>query len=177
MKISYFTLIVSMVIINLICTSCEPWFKPVLPPGISIYKTNGDYFDHTDIGMKGDRIFRTSIYIQDGNKFIISETDTIYKYRFKLVNGYVLDFAADSRYDVFLDLTFKQQMALEKNYSGGIPTDILKSHILDKDPYSVYYRDTSEPRLFGQTIESVDTSELNQIIRDGKLDQFFEKLK
>jgi len=177
MTMKTFIWILLLGFVSIICTSCEPWFKPVLPPGISIYKTNADYFDHTDIGMKGDRIFRTSIYFRDGDKFIITETDTIYKNRVRLLNGYILDFEADSRYDVFLDLTFKQQMALEKIYPGGIPHDILKSHILDKDPYSVYYRDTAEPRLFEQTVGTVDTSELNQIIRDGKLDQYFEKLK
>jgi hypothetical protein len=177
MKTQSFTPVITLLIFSLFCNSCEPWFKPVLPPGISIYKTNGDYFDHVTVGMKGDRIFRTSIFSGEKSKFIISGTDTIYKYRVKLENGYILSFEADSRYDVFLDLTFKQHMALEKIYSGGIPPDILKSHILDKNPYSVYYRDTAEPRLFEQTLGTVDTSEINQIIREGKLDQYFEKLR
>ena len=167
----------TLTITTLVCSSCEPLFKPVLPPGISIYKTNGDYFDLADIGMKGDKIFRTSIFSGDMYKFITTDGDTIYKYRIKLRDGYILDFEADSRYDVFLDLTFKQHMALEKIYPGGIPFDILTGHILDKSPYSVYYRDTAEPRLFEHTVDLVDTSELNQIIRDGKLDHFFEKLR
>ena len=171
-NITYF-LIFILVIINLICNSCDP----VPPPGISIYKTNGDYFDNADIGMKGDEIFRTSIYSIAMYKFITNDTDTIYKYRIRLRDGYVLDFEADSRYDVFLDLTFKQHMSLEKKYPGGIPGDILIDHILDKNPYSVYYRDTAEPRLFGQTVETVDTIELNQIIKEGNLDKYFEKLR
>jgi len=177
MKINHFTLIISLVIINLVCNSCEPFFKPALPPGISIYKTNGDYFDLVTIGMKGDRIFRTSNYSGELHKFNIAGGDTIYKYRIKLTNDYILSFEADSRYDVFLDITFKQHMSLDMIYPSGIPHEILASHILDKSPYSVYYRDTAEPRQFEQTLEMVDTSEINQIIREGKLDQFFEKLR
>ena len=163
--------------IILTCTYCEPNFKPALSPGISIYKTNGDYFELADIGMKGDDIFRTSIYSIELHKFIFTDTDTLYKYRIKLEKGYILDFEADSKYDVFLDLTFKEHMSLEKTYPGGIPRDILRDHILDRAPYVEYYRDTAEPRLFGQTPETVDTSEINQIIKDGKLGQYFEKIK
>jgi len=173
MKNYTFFLTFILVIINLICTSCDP----VPSPGISIYKTNGDYFDNADIGMKGDKIFRTSIYSVAMYKFITTDTDTIYKYRIRLRDGYILDFEADSRYDVFLDLTFKQHMSLEKIYPGGVPNDILIDHILDKNPYSVYYRDTAEPRLFGQTIETVDTIELNQIIKEGNLNKYFEKFR
>jgi hypothetical protein len=177
MKIGTCFWLLILTITVLVCGSCEPLFKPVLPPGLSIYKTNGDYFELADIGMKGDKIFRTSIYSGDMYKFITTNGDTIYKYRIKLRNGYVLDFAADSRYDVFLDLTFKQHMSLEKIYPGGVSHGILLDHIIDKNPYSVYYRDTSEPRLFGQTIETVDTIEINQIIKEGNLDKYFEKLK
>jgi hypothetical protein len=177
MKINHFTLIISLVIINLVCNSCEPFFKPAPPPGISIYKTNGDYFDLVTIGMKEDRIFRTSTFSGEMNWFDIAGGDTIYKFRIKLANDYILDFNADSRYDVFLDITFKQHMALEMIYPRGIPHEILASHILDKSPYSVYYRDTAEPRRFGYTLDMVDTSDINQIIREGKLDQFFEKLR
>lgn len=166
-----------LILFILIWTGCEPFFKPVLPPGISIYKTRGDYFDHADIGMKKNEIFRTSIYSGDMYKFITSNTDTVYKYRIRLDKGYILDFEADSRYDVFLDLTFKQHMALEKIFPGGIGHEILKSHIIDNDPYVEYFRDTSEPRKFEMTVETVDTSELNTIIREGKLAQYFERLK
>jgi hypothetical protein len=173
MKKYVFCSILTLVIISLICTNCDT----VSSPGISIYKTNGDYFDHADIGMKGDRIFRTSIYSGDMYKFTTTGVDTLYKNRIKLRDGYILDFEADLRYDVFLDLTFKQHMRLEKIYPGGIPPEILIDHILDKNPYSIYYRDTAEPRLFGQTVGTVDTIELNQLIKDGNLGKYFEKLR
>jgi hypothetical protein len=176
MKIRTCIWLLTLTISFLVCGSCEPLFKPVLPPGISIYKTTGDYFELADIGMKGDKIFRTSIYSGDMFKFITTNGDTIYKFRIKLRDGYVLDFEGDSRYDVFLDLTFKQQMRLEK-IQGGLSHDVLLDHIKDKNPYSVYYRDSAEPRLFGQTVETVDTSEINQIIKAGNLDKYFERLK
>lgn len=159
-------------------TSCGDLFNNHTDaPGISVYKTKGDYFYLTTIGMKEDRIFRTSAWAQETSRIIISNTDTIYKNRIRLDNGYILDFEADNRYDVFLDLTFKQHIVLEKKYPGGIPHEILKSHILDNNPYVEYFNDTSEPRKFNHTVETVDTSELNAIIRDGKLSQYFERLK
>jgi hypothetical protein len=176
MKIRTCIWLLTLIITFLVCGSCKPLFIHDTTPGIAIYKTNGDYFELADIGMKGDKIFRTSIYSGDMFKFSTENGDTVYKYRIKLRGGYVLGFEADSRYDVFLDLTFKEQMRLEK-IQGGLSHDVLLNHIKDKNPYSVFYRDNAEPRLFGYTVETVDTVMINQIIKDGTLDKHFERLK
>ena len=149
--------------------------EQALAPGISLYKTRGDYFDLADIGMKGDQITRLPDYYARFSRFIITDTDTVYKNRAKLINGYILDVEADETRDVFLDLTFKQYMALASR--GHLREDTLKKYILDKDPYVEFYRDIANPRRFDNDIEYIDTSEINQIIGEGKIEEFFTRLK
>lgn len=167
-----------IIILSLVVTNCDMFKYQAIAPGISIYKTSSDYFTLIDIGMKGDQIFRTSSYSQDINKFYFIDNDTIYKNRVRLIDGYILDCEADERYDVFLSLSFKECMILEVKYNQlCLPHDTLRKYIIDKDPYIEYYRDMAEPRLFNYVVEKVDTSEINQIIRDGKLEEYFTRLK
>lgn len=155
--------------------SCDLWETEDNAPGVSIYKTKGDYFDLVTIGMKDNEIFRTSSFTIEGSKFTFSDNDTIYKYRIKLRNGYVLSGESDSRYDVFLKLSFKDQMKLEKRIGPTIPFDTLKKYILDSEPYTEFYRDNS--RKFSDRFECVDTAEINNIIKEGEIEKYFTKLK
>lgn len=143
-------------------------------PGISIYKTNGDYFYLVDIGMKGDKIFRRDSYLTDRSKIEILGVDTIYKNRQKLANGYILDWEADERYDVFLNMSFKEHMRKEVEcQSVCLSDDTLKNYILDRAPYKEFYREIGDTKKFTHP----DTSELNKIIRDGKIEDYFKRLK
>lgn len=149
-----------------------------LTPGIIVYKTNGDYFDLATVGFKGDEIVRRSSLTQELSKFNFTNQDTIYKFRVKLINGYILSSESNLDTDVFLDLSFKQHMKLE--VSGGRKTlsnDTIMKHILDRNPYKVFYIDNSNPRKFPQFVENVDTTLINKIIREGKLEQYFDRLK
>lgn len=147
-------------------------------PGISIYKTNGDYFDLVTIGMKEGNVVRTPTFLNSLDKFIIQGKDTIYKYRIRLKNGYVLDGEATESKDVFLKLNFSQYKILEKKLFPGIPHDSLKYYILDRDPYLEFYQDrSSSPKRFGDSFKYADTAEINAIILEGKLNEYFTKLK
>jgi len=178
MKSTIFKRSIYVTLFILSVTSCELFTNQAIKPGISIFKTRGDYFDLVTIGMKGEEVFRTSAYLLEVGKFIITNSDTVYRNRIRLINGYILASEADERYDVFLNLTFKQHMSLEKNYPGGIPHDTLKKYIIDKDPYTEYYRDMSDPRKFSfNRIEDIDTTVINRIIKEGKIEEFFRRIK
>lgn len=149
-----------------------------VPPGIAVYKTNGDYFDLATVGIKGDEIVWRSSLTQELSKFNFTNQDTIYKFRVKLINGYILSCEANLDTDVFLDLSFKQHMKLE--VAGGrktLPNDTIMKHILDRTPYIEFYRDNSNPRKFSQFVENADTTFINKIIREGKLEQYFDLIK
>jgi len=147
-------------------------------PGIAVYKTKGDYFNNTFVFMKssGSIYMVTSYYNQRYNsistKIKITENDTVYTLRAKLVDGYI--FADEHSKDMtFLNFTFKEYLRYEiKN--GHHPTnDELLNNILDDDPFIEYYQDPKRPRKF----ELSDSAEINQIIRNGELEKYFEKMK
>jgi hypothetical protein len=149
-----------------------------LAPGISIYKTRGDYFNLATIGMKNDEIFRTTGYLhsfgKESCKLIVQNGDTINKYRHKLAEGYVLDGEADERYDVFLSLSFKDYLNKEISLNVlTLPHDTLKKYILDRDPYIEFYRNKVDVRRF----EMEDSLEINELIKNGTLEAYFEKVK
>lgn len=160
-KISVFVLLIA-----LMGAGCKPAPSRI---GISIYKTRGDYFDLVTIGMKKDKIFRGS-YTSDRNKFDYSNNDTIYKKRVRLINGYVLDRESSKEYDVFLGLTFKEYMRKETTY-GFLPDDTLYKYIIDKNPYTEYYREEISEMSEGFSIS--DTAVINELIRKGELHKYF----
>ena len=162
---------------SLLCFSCEKSGEYDAAPGISVYKTNGDYYELVTVGMKGDDIFRTWGFFLDFGKpicnLLVTDTDTIYKSRKKLVNGYVLDREADERYDVFLSLSFKEYLKMEQRYNTfTIPDDTLKKYILDKDPYTEFYRNKTNVKDF----QISDSLEINRIIENDSLDYYFKKV-
>lgn len=162
----------------LLTTQCCVLKDEAIPPGIAIYKTNGDYFNLTTVGIKDNQIFRRPSYTLNTYKFIFSDQDTIFKYRARLISGYVLDCESDERYDVFLDLSFKQHMMLEEACERTtLPDDTIRNHILDENPFIEFYRDNSVPRKFNNLTENIDTAEINRIIREGNLEQFFTRTK
>lgn len=154
-----------------LCFGCDLLKTESLEPGISIYKTKGDYFNLVTVGMKGDKIFRTYNYYAD-SKMVVSGNDTIYRFRYQLPNGYVLDAEADERYDVFLNITCKEQFYREM-HGIAFTNDSIKKYILDKDPYLEYYRFRKDiPALFIK-----DSLKIKQILLDGEIDKYFEKVK
>lgn len=166
MKTTILKISVFILLLALMGAGCKP---EALYPGISIYKTRGDYYDLVTIGMKGDKIFRTGY--TTGNRFNYTNNDTVYKRRARLINGYVLDTESSNEYDVFLSLTFKEYMRKETK-NGYLPHDTLYKYIIDKDPYTEYYR---ENRSEGFSIS--DTAAINELIKKGELQKYFNREK
>lgn len=162
--------------------SCDIFSTEDLPPGISIYKTWGDYFNLVDIGMKGDKIYRSNKFFNSSNNsyhFIeFKNNDTLYTRRYKLPNDFILDSEADERYDVFINMTHKEHLKreIENSEKGlGIPVqeDTLRKFILDRDPYTEFYRNKTKVKRLSIS----DSLEIKEIILNGELDKYFEKFK
>lgn len=137
-------------------------------PGVSVYKTRGDYFDKITAGIKNNKIFR----FPAGPR----PQDTLIKRRIKLVNDYVLDGEADLEHDAFLISTTKELMEWEKKYNRlGMPADTVWKYMLDQDPYIEFYRAKDRDMFNFEGV--LDTTGLNQIILDGQLEKYFNKLK
>ena len=149
--------------------------------GIAIYKTNGDYFNLVDVGMKGDKFIRTESFWNSRyntfDKMKVVENDTIYVNRYKLAGGYILDLEAVECYDVFLSLTFKEYLLKEIGMGQNLSHDTLREYILDANPYIEFYSDTSNPKIFLPPDIINDTAKINSIIRNGELGKYFERLR
>ncbi len=171
MKRLFSKFIILIILAFTLCFSCEKFKTSDLGPGISIYKTNGNYFNLTTVGMKENRIFRVYSYSE---KIDVIDDDTIYKYRKKLQDGFVLDAEADERYDVFLSLSVKKYIEMENTLNTFcLPDDTLKKYIFDKDPYIEFYRNKTDVKRFFLS----DSLEIMEIIRNDSIDKYFEKLK
>lgn len=146
-------------------------------PGISIYKTNGDYFELVDVGVDKGKITRipTAHYL---STLLFSTLDTAYKARIRLANGYVLDLEANVKNDTYLSLTWKE-LFLKEIKSGGhvLTADTLTKYIIDTNPYKEFYRETKYPQKYLPPNILNDTAEINTIIRNGELDKYFEHIK
>jgi len=170
METTFLKISVFILLFALMGAGCKP--VPT-SPGISIYKTNGDYYDLVTIGMKGNKIFRSS-YTSELYKFDYTGNDTVYKMRARLIDGYVLDRESSSEYDVFLSLTFKEYMRKETKY-GYLPDDSVYKYIIDKNPYTEYYREKISEMSEGFSIS--DTAVINELIRKGELHKYFNREK
>ncbi|MBN2773539.1 MAG: hypothetical protein JXR31_04775, partial [Prolixibacteraceae bacterium] len=98
--------------------------------------------------------------------------DTVYRFRHKLMSGYILDYEADERYDVFLSLSFKEYVLKEIEVNHSIlQTDSLKKYILDKQPFTEFYRNMTDVKRFTMK----DSVEVNEIIKNGQIEKYFKK--
>ena len=176
------TKLIYLFIAAMLCSASSCHKTEVPYGGVSVYKTRGDYFDKLNVGIKNNKIFRTpsffsSIY-RDSEKKIPFTEDTAYKLRKKLVNDYVLESGGNLKYDAFLDISFKELFKMKEQYGENyyICIDTAWKHILDRDPYTEFYR-VKDNEMFRNLDGSPDTTGLNQIILDGQLEKYFNKLK
>lgn len=172
----------SILLFIILFVSCSILETEDQKPGIALYKTKGDYFDLVTIGMKGDKIYMMPRYWNHGLNSIskgmeIIDMDTIYTRRYKLPQGYVLD-AEGGLKVVFLNMTFKEYLNreiinAEKELGVIIPEDTLRKYILDRDPYLEFYRNNTDVKRF----ELSDSLEIREIILDGEINKYFDRLK
>ncbi len=169
--------LITIFLIFPLCFGCDLLKTESLEPGISIYKTKGDYFNLVDVRIKDNQVFSVDHFwnarYNTMNKMTVKGNDTIYQFRYKLPNGYILDGEADERYDAFLNITFKEQLYQEIENGTNFSLDSLANCIIDKDPYLEYYRFKKDiPALFIK-----DSLKIKQILLDGEIDKYFEKVK
>jgi len=126
-------------------------------PRVVVYKTSENYYLHVPVILSKDK------------KTVVSypaPTDLFYNgdlaFPVKLENGYLLDRCGIGEGCAFLQWTFYEYSRLDKTPNQE---ELLKM-ILDADPLTELY-DCGKRSNF-RDIES----ELNQIIREGKLNQF-----
>lgn len=161
---------------------CDLFNIEDLRPRLALYKTKGDYFDLVTIGMKGDEIYSINGFWNDRYDAItsgmeIKNNDTVYTGRYKLPEGYTIG-SAEGLQSVFLNMTFKEYLNREiinarKGLGVIIPEDTLRKYILDKDPYLEFYRNNTDVKR----LKLSDSLEIKEIILNGEINKYFNKLK
>jgi hypothetical protein len=137
---------------------CEPAYP-------TLYKLRGDYFDKVAVLMNKDK---TAIIGYPGLRDAAADTAC---HALKLIDGYCLDFNCSYGINsAYLSITRKE--FAEKIYHIG--SDSLKFFILDKDPYLEYYRLYYSPPCDSARY---DTACMNELIRKGRIDWYFERIK
>jgi len=153
----------------IIGTGCEKVGKEVLEPGLSIYKTQNDYFNNVHTNLMDGEVY----YIQSLlSKVTIDDNgDAHYIFRVNLIDGYILA-AEHSSTAAFLKYTNKEYYEME--LQGFHPSmDEIENSIIDADPFLEFYYDPAYPRVF----EMRDTARINEIIKNGEIEKYFKKAK
>jgi hypothetical protein len=136
-----------------------------------LYKTKGDYRHLYTIRFSGEEESGVNLWTRDKTLWSGLNEDTIYKWRQNAANGYVISGPAKLT-DVYLSLTYKEVLLKEiamNNPGHALPDDTLRKYILDTNPYLEFYRC---PNLGLE-----DSVKINEIIRNGEIEKYFERLK
>ena len=170
--------LITLVILVLISFSCEKEnnnsFYKMVP--FKMYKTKGDYFNYANtwtISDNGPTMLRVDSY-----KVSIINEDTVYNWRWKLNNGYVLGVEINDE-DYFTDVTFKEIVKYneEHNYDG-FPTKELYKREIDNDPFTEFY--FMDDGYFN-SVQNIDTTflkdSINKIIDANMLEEIFTRTK
>ncbi|MCF8359110.1 MAG: hypothetical protein K9H26_10150 [Prolixibacteraceae bacterium] len=144
-------------------------------PGISVYKTNKDYFDKITLGLtdEGKLIFSPGYTLTDSRITVDDDGNVSVNTRWRLKSGYIVD--KESYINrVFTDITFREYV--EWNAQNGEPCwpdSLLLPRITDKDPFTefYYYDGLNKPD------QNFTLGKINDMIEDGTIETVFTKLK
>uniref|UniRef100_UPI0032173E3B hypothetical protein n=1 Tax=uncultured Draconibacterium sp. TaxID=1573823 RepID=UPI0032173E3B len=161
---------VMFLLLLFIVVGCDWMYNSPVKYNVHIYKTKGDYRHFYTIRLSGDENF--NLWTADKTLGSGLNKDTIYIWRQKAVDGYVISGPAKLS-EVYLSLTFKEVLLKEiamNNPGHALPNDTLQKYILDEDPYLEFWRCTS-------TLQLKDSIRINEIIRNGEIEKYFQRLK
>lgn len=152
--------VISYILIVLCFYSCE---EKGMHEDLSfmIYKTQNDYFNNVPVylNVNGDKI--------EG----LPNRNVTNRYPQKLRNGYNLHSAITVN-SGFISLTNGEYSNLDK-----VPIrDTLYKYLIDKNPFIEFYKTDYNGNGF-YSDNGIDTVRINQIIANGELEMYFERLK
>lgn len=161
----------------LMLSSCDKITTEADYKGVSLYRTNGDYFENVVVWMNKDGGVAGKPGFPLSNLYI-TETDTINMNRARIVDGYVLDGEGTLR-DAYLSVTYKDYLLwLERYDELSFPDDTIWKYMIDLDPYLELWRaKDNEDFTANSEVSKLDTVGLKQIILDGKIEEYFTRLK
>ena len=144
-------------------------------PGISIYKTRGNYFNNVSIKIDStNHVTMDFGYTKNDSRISISnDGKTTFTNRWYLKSGFIV--AKEIYIDQsFTNISIGEYVNYTSKYNSGAWTDeLLLARIIDRDPFlSFYHFDGVYQMEMKFTL-----GELNQMIENGTIEDYFTKLK
>lgn len=175
MKKRFFNATFSLILL-IIVFSCDKITTEADYKGVSLYRTKGDYFENVVIWMNKDGKIAGKPGFPLSNLYI-TEDDTINRFRSRIVDGYVLDFEGTIS-DAYLSVTYKDYLLwLERYDELAFPDDTIWKYMLDLDPYLEHWRAKDNEAFTRNSHMLLDTVGLKHIILDGRIEEYFTRLK
>ncbi|MEA1875151.1 MAG: hypothetical protein U9N51_12115 [Bacteroidota bacterium] len=165
-KICLFILLILFVISSL-CLTCERGDFYNVGSYIYVYKTKNDYSENVPVMLSNDKAkIKSYPGLSDANNIRLKPE--------KLINGYYIVHIAQGINTGYLSLTWEEY----SQYELPISTDSLYSLLIQKDPFIEYYtKYKDESFIVEHGCFGTDTAKINNIILNGELELYFERLK
>jgi len=144
-------------------------------PGISIYKTNSNYFDNISVQITTEgKMNKIPAYTLNNPRINVDKNGTVQmNFRWRLRSGYIVDREAYLN-DAFTNITVQEYV--DWNTSHGVsswPNSSIEPRIIDKDPFTEFYFHDG----INKTPRTFTLGEINDMIKNGTLETVFTKLK
>lgn len=146
----------------------------VSQPGFAIYKTKKDYFFNVSIRPYVDDFLCPELS-ENSSSITLYKGEYYYSKRFRLADGYIASFE-ESVDSYFTSLSFdeyiREKLTPYYTHEGKAPSKVVNS-IIDKDPFTEFYY--SKESFNGKA--EITINEINQLIKEKTLENYFTKIK
>lgn len=143
-------------------------------PGISIYKTKGDFFNNITVGLNANKEISSypDYHEKSENVLVNKNGDYSFKYKWLLKSGYIVERGGDFNSAV-TNISLTEYINFNEPFKTNWDSEMLASRIIDRDPFLTYYY------LNGlyQGEKKFTLGELNDMIENGTIEEQFTKLK
>jgi len=143
-------------------------------PGISIYKTQGDYLNYvtTLVDPNGVAVMDFGYTKDDPRVSIDEQGKATFTNRWLLKNGYIVSNEMSVK-NVFTNISLTEYVDYTAKYYSGAWAGKLESRIINKDPFLSFYH--LDGLYKGE--KTFTLGQLNDMIENGTIEDYFEKLK
>ena len=148
-------------------------------PGLSIYKTRGDYLDKivVQVSKDGDIISLPSLKIEDDPNYEIDRNGNIKaNYRRLLKNGYIV--GGGRLLNAYTDITFNEYVAYNKEHNVAVwPVELVKPRIIDYNPYIEFYGSVCHGIDIDCSVQEFTLGEIYEMLENGTIEEHFTRYK